>query len=42
MGAWFEAEIKKTSFDENGDVRYHVIFDGYDVVLTLLWVDFFS
>lgn len=30
MGAWFEAEIKKISFDENGEVSYHVIFDGYD------------
>merc|ERR1712137_1333542 len=30
MGAWFEAEIKKISFDENGHVSYHVIYDGYD------------
>merc|ERR1712142_2958 len=30
MGAWFEAEVTKIDLDENGDVRYHVIFDGYD------------
>ena len=30
MGAWFEATVNKIDMDENSDVRYHVIFDGYD------------
>lgn len=30
MGAWFEALVKKIDVDENGDIRYHVIYDGYD------------
>lgn len=30
MGAWFEAIVTKVDLDENSEVRYHVVFDGYD------------